>query len=221
MKRSYRRKRPYRADRILIILLSVFVFVCLALCGYYGYLILHKDQDAAEYRNEERETTPTEDPKMDDSSPVSEAILEKTDDAGREYIDETLFLGDSNTVRFMNYLDDDGYTFTSAANTIAVVGIGAEGITSVACEQLSWGTYTMADAVSLLQPRRIIMTFGTNNLDSFNMTADLFIESYESQILRIPIRMRISSSIQFRHALLFPIIRSSQLSRSGNTTMQF
>ena len=35
-------------------------------------------------------------------------VLGKTEDAGRTYVDETLFIGDSNTARYMMYADETG-----------------------------------------------------------------------------------------------------------------
>ena len=110
-------------------------------------------------------------------------VLKMTEDAGREYVDETLFLGDSNTVRMMNFLADDGKPFTTNQNTIAVSGMGMEQIASLACEQLSTGTVTMPTAVSQLQPKRIIITFGTNNLRGTDLA--YFKNGYTSMIKTI------------------------------------
>lgn len=115
----------------------------------------------------------------------TEALLPLTKDAGREYIDSTLFLGDSNTVRFMKYNDGDDLPFTTTNNTIAVVGMGVQAIDTLNCEQLSTGTYTMVEAVSILQPRRIIITFGTNNLDGQTEDPTSFISTYQTQLLRL------------------------------------
>lgn len=112
-----------------------------------------------------------------DILPEDPNVLALSDEADRDYIDETLFLGDSNTARFLDYIDSEGLPYTTVNNTIAVAGISAEAISSLACMQFSTGTYTMPQSVSILQPRRIIMTFGTNNLGFYN-NPDNFKETY-------------------------------------------
>ena len=59
-----------------------------------------------------------------DETEFEGTILPKTDDEGREYIENTLFLGDSNTARFLRFLNEDNKTFTDIDNTIGVVGMG-------------------------------------------------------------------------------------------------
>ena len=106
-------------------------------------------------------------------------VLTETKPADQQYLDETLFLGDSNTVRFAYMADENGSTFTSAKNTIAVSSMGVERISSLQCMQFSTGTFTMVKSVSIMQPRRIIITFGTNNLAD-NPSA--FASKYEKQL---------------------------------------
>ena len=115
----------------------------------------------------------------------TETVLQMTEPAGREYLDETLFLGDSNTVRFMYFVDEDGKTYTSTQNTIAVVGMGVGAMDSLECMQFSSGTYTMVGAVRLMQPRRIIVTMGTNNLHGISTNTKTFIETYTDRLKKI------------------------------------
>lgn len=161
----------------VIILLFVFI-TCLTMTVLLGFELLFFKEDSKAV------STASSSPS---SSTVSTAatvgtILPLTSDAGRRYLDDTLFLGDSNTVRFMSYLDEDGSTFTSTQNTIAVVGMGVQAIDTLNCEQLSSGIYTMAEAVPLLQPQRIIITFGTNNLDGTSTDTSGFIDEYTKQL---------------------------------------
>ena len=114
-----------------------------------------------------------------------ETVLQMTEPAGREYLDETLFLGDSNTVRFMYFVDEDGKTYTSTKNTIAVVGMGVGAMDSLECMQFSSGTYTMVGAVRLIQPRRIVVTMGTNNLHGISTNTKTFIETYTDRLKKI------------------------------------
>ena len=124
-----------------------------------------------------------------ESSPTTEAeavtaqtgaILAETPDAGRSYVEETLFIGDSNTARYMMYADETGEAFTSLSNNIGVVSMGVGAITTLKCEQFVGYSqmYTIPDAVAMLKPRRIIIGFGTNNLSGQSTNADSFIETY-------------------------------------------
>lgn len=112
-------------------------------------------------------------------------ILPKTDDEGREYIENTLFLGDSNTARFLRFLNEDNKTFTDIDNTIGVVGMGIDAISSLPCLDFVTGRFTMPQAVKIIQPERIIITFGTNNLYGDSTDAKAFIERYETQLKEI------------------------------------
>ena len=115
-----------------------------------------------------------------DTAQYASTILEESEDAGEEYIDETLFLGDSNTARMRLY----GYI--SYDNSVASVGMAARSIESYACAKFSgYSSYkTMPEAVALMQPRRVLITFGTNDVSS-SLTAEKFIENYEPGIKAI------------------------------------
>ena len=90
---------------------------------------------------------------------ASSALLTETADAGSEYQDSTLFLGDSNTVRLYN----NG--LISLQQFCAREGIGTqvalnEGIVTFKGDN---NHYTIAQAVAKMKPRRVVMTFGTND----------------------------------------------------------
>lgn len=114
-------------------------------------------------------------------------MLQTSEDAGKEYVDNTLFLGDSNTVRFMDFTDNEGNTYTSKNNTIAVVGMGVQAIDSLECMEFSIGTFSMLESVKILQPERILITFGTNNLTGSDTkeSREAFISDYETQLKKI------------------------------------
>lgn len=116
-----------------------------------------------------------------DQTQYSSTILEESKDAGQEYVDETLFLGDSNTARMYRMFD-----YCTYDNAIGSVGMSARSLADYACVQLQgYSNYvTMAKAVSLMQPRRVILTFGTNDL-SPNYSTDDFVENYEEGIKSI------------------------------------
>ena len=110
-------------------------------------------------------------------------VLEETKDAGESYVESTLFLGDSNTARFLAVINSDTKkTFTSKTNTIGVVGMGIDAIAAFPCMDFSSGRYSMPQSVAILQPERVIITMGTNNLYGSSTETDSFIERYEKGI---------------------------------------
>ena len=106
---------------------------------------------------------------------ASSALLTETADAGSEYQDSTLFLGDSNTVRLYN----NG--LVSLQQFCAREGIGTqvalnEGIVTFKGDN---NHYTIAQAVAKMKPRRVVMTFGTNDT---GMEVQDFISNYTALV---------------------------------------
>ncbi len=120
--------------------------------------------------------------RSDQPQVINGTVLAETADAGDSYIEDTLFLGDSNTARFLKVTGSKGKTFTTKNNTIGVVGMGIDAISTLACMRFSTGIFTMPEAVKILQPQRIIMTFGTNNLSGESTDSSSFITRYKAQI---------------------------------------
>ena len=109
---------------------------------------------------------------------ASSALLTETADAGGEYQDSTLFLGDSNTVRLYN----NG--LISLQQFCAKEGIGTqvalnEGIVTFKKDS---NHYTIPQAVAMMKPRRVVMTFGTNDT---GMEVSDFIAHYTALIQAI------------------------------------
>ena len=109
---------------------------------------------------------------------ASTALLTETADAGTDYLNDTLFLGDSNTVRLYN----NG--LISLQQFCAKEGIGTqvalnEGIITFKRDS---NHYTIPQAVAMMKPRRVVMTFGTN--DTGMEVAD-FIAHYTALIQAI------------------------------------
>ena len=109
---------------------------------------------------------------------TSSALLTETADAGTEYLDSTLFLGDSNTVRLYN----NG--LISLQQLCAKEGIGThvalnEGIVTFKNDTTH---YTIAQAVAKMKPRRVVMTFGTNDT---GMEVSDFISNYTALVQAI------------------------------------
>ena len=111
-----------------------------------------------------------------DESKYDQTILAESEDAGQEYIDETLFIGDSNTYRMISY------GFTSLENDIGVVSMGIQMVTTKPCVYFKGyaNPVTIPEAVKIMQPRRIIMTFGTNN--TIGWSTETFIDSYRTAL---------------------------------------
>ena len=107
-------------------------------------------------------------------------VLDETPDAGRSYVEETLFIGDSNTARYLMYADETGQAFTTLDNNIGVVSMGVGSITSLECEKFKGysGMYTVPESVAMLKPKRIIICYGTNNLSGSSTDATNFIKTY-------------------------------------------
>lgn len=109
---------------------------------------------------------------------ASTALLTETADAGTDYLNETLFLGDSNTVRLYN----NG--LISLQQFCAKEGIGTqvalnEGIVTFKKDS---NHYTIPQAVAMMKPRRVVMTFGTNDT---GMEVPDFIAHYTALIQAI------------------------------------
>lgn len=109
---------------------------------------------------------------------ASDALLTQTDDAGTDYLNDTLFLGDSNTVR----LYSNG--LVSLQQFCAKEGIGTQAALNDQIVTFK-GTsqhYTIAEAVALMKPRRVVLTFGTNDN---GMDVDTFISNYTALVQAI------------------------------------
>ena len=165
-----------------VLLIAVFCLIAFALGGLPGAA----RPDATPESAESAQTATPEDaaPPQAADQAVQEAaagtVLGQTADAGRSYVDGTLFIGDSNTARYMMYADETGQAFTTLNNNIGVVSMGAGSITTLECEKFkgSSAMYTIPEAVAMLKPQRIIICFGTNNLSGSSTDATNFISSY-------------------------------------------
>ena len=109
---------------------------------------------------------------------ASTALLTETADAGTDYLNDTLFLGDSNTARLYN----NG--LISLQQFCAKEGIGtqvalSEGIVTFKKDS---NHYTIPQAVAMMKPRRVVMTFGTNDT---GMEVSDFIAHYTALIQAI------------------------------------
>ena len=112
-----------------------------------------------------------------DATAYGDTVLGETDDAGESYINETIFVGDSNTYRYYQ----NG--LLPLDQVMAVEGLGIQQLTtdkSIYFKNDSTA-YSIPEALAKMKPRRIIVMMGTNNADG-SMSADSFASSYESAL---------------------------------------
>ena len=174
-KKKRKRRRLSGLQKLVLILLAVFSVFTFVLATLLKVETIDESHIFPSMNKKEPEATPTPTPTIENKEPW---VLSESEDAGYEYLEETLFLGDSNTARFLEFIDANGHRYSTAANTIAVAGMAVDSIPSLACMQFSIGTYTMPQSVSILQPRRIIMTFGTNNLGFYSYNEENLVYNY-------------------------------------------
>lgn len=107
-----------------------------------------------------------------DEEKLEGTILEKTKDAGEEYLNETLFVGDSNTVALFQY------GLLPLNQVAAKVGISVQAASTDKCcyfENDQTG-HTIVETIAKMKPRRVVFSFGTN--DAPYHTTEEFIEAY-------------------------------------------
>ena len=181
-KTKTKKKRPLdtRSKMYLVLALcSVMLLVCIAISlALIGAFDSGAGSSTADSGSMVTESGYNKEQNTIDAQAYDATILPTTADAGDSYIEETLFLGDSNTARMYRMFD-----YCSYDNAIGSVGMSAKSLASFACVQLSSSSsyITMPQAVAKLQPCRVLLTFGTNDLNPSYKTAD-FIKNYQSGI---------------------------------------
>ena len=109
---------------------------------------------------------------------TSSALLTGTADAGDAYQEQTLFIGDSNTVRLyanglislQQFCAKEGIGISAALN---------EGIVTFKRDN---NRYTIAQAVAKMKPRRVVIMLGTNDN---GMAVEEFINNYTALVQAI------------------------------------
>lgn len=156
---------------LALVLIAVFISIVLTSCA-------HSDNNGASAVISQFEEDPNYDPNaiVIDKEKYASTVLGESEDAGQEYIDNTLFIGDSNTYRMM------AYGQTTLKNDIGIVGMGVQQVPTTKCVFFEGYSdpVTIPEAVKIMQPQRIIMCFGTNNTNGW--TAKTFTEDYKKAI---------------------------------------
>ena len=139
-----------------------------------------KDDTVPVYKNVPVMKTVASEPAVDkkkegyqiDEEIYSGTLLLETEDPGDSYLDETLFIGDSNTLRI--YM----FKLIKLENVMGIEGMGIQSVKTH--PEIYWVDKSSPDtipvAVTKTQPRRIVICFGTNNL--INKNTKWFIENY-------------------------------------------
>ena len=144
-------------------------------------VLIHRGKEPAASSEQPGTEQPADDANIADHYQINEqssALLPETADAGDAYQSETLFIGDSNTVRlYANGL-------ISLQQFCAKEGIGThaalnEGIVTFKKDS---NTYTIAQAVAKMKPRRVVIMLGTNDT---GMSVDEFIKNYTALVQAI------------------------------------
>ncbi len=109
-----------------------------------------------------------------DVEKYGETVLDATEDAGEDYVKNTLFIGDSNTYRYMMYAQ------TTLDNDIGITSMGLQDVLTEECVKFYGYSkrVTIPEAVAIMQPQRIIICFGTNNAGG-SWTAEYMAEQYD------------------------------------------
>ena len=98
-----------------------------------------------------------------------DAILTQTSDAGKDYINSTVFIGDENTLALTASGD------ITIDRYVGKDGLGISDLLRETCVYFEGdsSSYTIPQAIAKMKPRRVIVTLGGNDLES--KTVDDFI----------------------------------------------
>ena len=115
-----------------------------------------------------------------DASQYGDTVLKETSDAGQDYIDETIFVGDSNTERY------NRYGLLGLDQVVAVEGLTINQLTTDKSIYFKNDdtAYSIPDALAKMKPRRIVVMMGTNDVGG-GMSASDFASNYQKALSAI------------------------------------
>jgi lysophospholipase L1-like esterase len=100
-----------------------------------------------------------------DNSPWNESF--------KDYIEDTIFIGDSRTVGLKTY------SYVKAENVYALNGQNHQSARSEAFVNLGTGRLlTVAQAIAVTKPKRMVVSYGINGISSTFMSHDTFFNQY-------------------------------------------
>lgn len=178
-----KRKKEKQFITAVILVAAIIIVAVLAFMGKgknpansYIYMDSYDDSDSGVYDRKEVSRHHEYIKKMSEYSSV---IIPASDIDDEDYLKETLFVGDSNTEGI------SAYGFLPLQYVLGSTGMPIQGVTKTRCIYF-YGydePVTMATAVGMLKPRRVILSFGTNNAGG--TTTKDFIKNYETAIAAI------------------------------------
>ena len=178
-----KRKKEKQFITAVILVAAIIIVAVLAFMGKgknpansYIYEDSYDDSDSGIYDRKEVSRHHEYIKKMSEYSSV---IIPANDIDDEDYLKETLFIGDSNTEGI------SAYGFLPLQYVLGSTGMPIQGVTKTRCIYF-YGydqPVTMATAVGMLKPRRVILSFGTNNAGG--TTTKDFIKNYETAIAAI------------------------------------
>lgn len=178
-----KRKKEKQLIAAVILVAAIIVIAVFALMGKgknpansYIYGDFYDDSDSGVY---DRKEVSRQQEYAEKLSEYSSVIIPANDIDDEDYIKETLFVGDSNTEGI------SAYGFLPLQYVLGSTGMPIQGVTKTRCIYF-YGydePVTMATAVGMLKPRRVILSFGTNNAGG--TTTKDFIKNYEGAIAAI------------------------------------
>lgn len=179
---------PEHQRRAVVVLIVCVLFFLLCSAGVVTVLMLDARTPGRPSVQEPARSTSESLPQGGASGGQSEkeppvfsgGLLPQGKDAGEEYIEETLFLGDSNMVRLY------AYGLVPLENVMALEGMGVESVIDLPCVYYAGESRacTIPQAVAKTKPRRIVMTFGTNDAGGA-YTTETFLEVYRGAVQAI------------------------------------
>ncbi len=173
---SFTAKQKQAAIVCVLCALALIITICMTAVQVMKASAAVDEDDSSSSSSSSSSTGYTGENYIIDAS-VNDAILTETEDMGDEYLDETLFIGDSNTVRFYNNGLLTTQQFCALEGLTIQSALTEKFVTFKNDDEL----YTIAEAVAMMKPRRVVITLGTNNADG-SMSTTAFISAYEDLI---------------------------------------